>query len=1039
MKKIFLSLLVVFMVLSLSVVLVKAEGETSVALTDGVQIRTDGNNGLRWEAKVENAQEGQVYGFLFAQGELTAEQLNKDTVNVVAQEVEGLKEDGTYHATMINFPKSAAVQDITVRAYVKTGEVYTYSENVVTRNLSEVAVEAKNSIDGEFVDAIAENVFANYVKQYKIGDVIYINDSLYEYEPLALAEIFIKDWNKVLDEKVTSMDGFGAKYIGAYADAGTYDAVTSNKVYQFFNANEGEMLAKWGWLLNYLSDTAGNSYVTSQVKLINGKTSLADSNSGWWGARHLLSRIQGFFTRANATGTGFNCSTYATDSELPGLVEVLKGLEDKFYTVVDSKFIKVGEDYTFPSQEVVNGYSSSWVSGSNLYENESKYTVSIDTFATFTSEYTPITYGVKFFDGETELTTLAKDYTIESSTLTLPEYVKEGYQFLGWYDNASFEGDPIASIASGSYGEKVYYAKTIESSNVEVDVQFDANGGLLTVNTLSIDKYVNNAEFDITLSDKNVTSWSGLQYYNKVVLMYNEVLGLYEVVALDTATVKLSAIGVEWSHVIWSGSSVIFENIEIGSYVGLSSASGVVVGAVDLTASVYAENYTQKLKDPIELPEASRTGYIFKGWKSSIDDQVVTEYPGYLTNPGIITYTAQYEKAEAYNATKAVGYSSLDTAIAEAASGDTVIVYPGKYTQNITLDKPIKLTTPNSAINPVTNPDSFINENAVILTGVFSFNGLCDNSVVSGFTFTEGARVFFYGANETAHDITNFKFTNNYCHDTTYTASSWNVSSSTGYSNNTSSRIGFMNLCGVYRFFNNSEISNNVFKNINDSAIQIVYCQNLNIIGNKFEGIKYDAVRLMDSYGTTNIDGNIFKDVTYAALFFRTYCGSYRMASTWNVVNNTFENVATYTTSPTSDFVVGAICSRGYGESYSATWNINYNTFLNTPHCINLRDNVTNSATWATGSKVWECKVTYNAFINAETPAKYQENWKLSADSAATNTGNFLFDYNYYGTSKEVAIEIQSSQFTQILSTSHANNFSTYTAYEEAVLAKKAE
>ena len=66
MKKIFLSLLVVFMVLSLSVVLVKAEGETSVALTDGVQIRTDGNNGLRWEAKVENAAEGQVYGFLFA-------------------------------------------------------------------------------------------------------------------------------------------------------------------------------------------------------------------------------------------------------------------------------------------------------------------------------------------------------------------------------------------------------------------------------------------------------------------------------------------------------------------------------------------------------------------------------------------------------------------------------------------------------------------------------------------------------------------------------------------------------------------------------------------------------------------------------------------------------------------------------------------------------------------------------------------------------------------------------------------------------------
>ena len=156
MKKIFLGLFVLIAVLSLTVVLVKAENQTSVALTDGVQIRTDGNNGLRWEATVTNPEEGQVYGFLFAQGELTAEQLNKDTANVVAKEVEGLKEDGTYHATMVKFPTSAVVQDITVRAYVRTGEEYIYSENVVTRNLAEVAVYSKNTAGGEFVDEVVE-------------------------------------------------------------------------------------------------------------------------------------------------------------------------------------------------------------------------------------------------------------------------------------------------------------------------------------------------------------------------------------------------------------------------------------------------------------------------------------------------------------------------------------------------------------------------------------------------------------------------------------------------------------------------------------------------------------------------------------------------------------------------------------------------------------------------------------------------------------------------------------------------------------------
>ena len=70
MKKVFLSLITVFMVLSLSVVLAKAEGETSVALTDGVQIRTDGNNGLQWVANVTNHKDSNEYGFLFAQGEV---------------------------------------------------------------------------------------------------------------------------------------------------------------------------------------------------------------------------------------------------------------------------------------------------------------------------------------------------------------------------------------------------------------------------------------------------------------------------------------------------------------------------------------------------------------------------------------------------------------------------------------------------------------------------------------------------------------------------------------------------------------------------------------------------------------------------------------------------------------------------------------------------------------------------------------------------------------------------------------------------------
>ena len=157
MKKIVLGLLTVFMVLSLSVVLVKAdENATTVSLEDGVQIRTDGNNGLKWVANVENHVEGNEYGFLFAKGDLAA--VTVETTDVVKQVVEGINaEQLVMSATMTNFPKKAAAQDISVVAYVKSGDAYSYS-NVVVRNLAEVAVYAKNTVSGDFVNAVAESM-----------------------------------------------------------------------------------------------------------------------------------------------------------------------------------------------------------------------------------------------------------------------------------------------------------------------------------------------------------------------------------------------------------------------------------------------------------------------------------------------------------------------------------------------------------------------------------------------------------------------------------------------------------------------------------------------------------------------------------------------------------------------------------------------------------------------------------------------------------------------------------------------------------------
>ena len=50
-------------------------------------------------------------------------------------------------------------------------------------------------------------------------------------------------------------------------------------------------------------------------------------------------------------------------------------------------------------------------------------------------------------------------YTIVTPDITLKAAGKMGYTFLGWYDNAEFDGTPITSIPTGSTGNKDLYAK----------------------------------------------------------------------------------------------------------------------------------------------------------------------------------------------------------------------------------------------------------------------------------------------------------------------------------------------------------------------------------------------------------------------------------------------------------------------------------------------------------------------------------------------------------------------------------------------------
>ena len=67
-----------------------------------------------------------------------------------------------------------------------------------------------------------------------------------------------------------------------------------------------------------------------------------------------------------------------------------------------------------------------------------------------------------------------------AETVTLPIPTKEDYTFMGWYDNADFEGDPVAELTAGTaLGDKTFYAYwVLKYTNV---TYLDADGQPQTV------------------------------------------------------------------------------------------------------------------------------------------------------------------------------------------------------------------------------------------------------------------------------------------------------------------------------------------------------------------------------------------------------------------------------------------------------------------------------------------------------------------------------------------------------------------------------
>ena len=92
----------------------------------------------------------------------------------------------------------------------------------------------------------------------------------------------------------------------------------------------------------------------------------------------------------------------------------------------------------------------------------------------FWAKWEAVTYSITYHLNGGENDTGNPANYMEIETITLKPAVKTGYDFLGWYDNASYSGSPVTCIEKDSTGNKAFWAKW---KIVTYSISYNLDGG----------------------------------------------------------------------------------------------------------------------------------------------------------------------------------------------------------------------------------------------------------------------------------------------------------------------------------------------------------------------------------------------------------------------------------------------------------------------------------------------------------------------------------------------------------------------------------
>ncbi|MBQ4574709.1 MAG: InlB B-repeat-containing protein, partial [Clostridia bacterium] len=206
---------------------------------------------------------------------------------------------------------------------------------------------------------------------------------------------------------------------------------------------------------------------------------------------------------------------------------------------------------SIPDTPIRHGYTfNGWyksINGGSKIDLETEFHTDTTIYAQWTAISYPISYHL---DGGRNHADNPVSYSINSDIILILSPVRDGYSFMGWYDNEQLTGNSITSIPAGSTGDVTLWAKWEENVPEKYSVTVTNGSGsgeyavgsevIISAETIDGMKFIS---WSVTSGDIQLSSAEKSAAYFMMPAENVEITALYESIPASVESININSVG----------------------------------------------------------------------------------------------------------------------------------------------------------------------------------------------------------------------------------------------------------------------------------------------------------------------------------------------------------------------------------------------------------------------------------------------------------------------------------------------------------------